>query len=239
MEISQTKMSNIKKVISIFMIMIMGVLLYGDAVIAQGKEYSMIASNKASLMNEVATVKTEVKIVKKEQIIVDYKMPLYTDISPNLIKIWGTKVKGTDKWNNLIKKVSQEEGIDPIFVKCIMAIESSGKQSVINKNKNLTTDYGLMQVNTCWKSRFDYKRMLKDPEYAIRSGVKIIKYKIKDAVDNGNKPTVFEILWRYNGKSKKSNKGKNYALRLSKLYEDLSGKDMNQSVIYKEIKKIV
>ncbi|HAN09308.1 MAG TPA: hypothetical protein DCP90_01700 [Clostridiales bacterium] len=157
------------------------------------------------------------------------QMPTVDNLSDEMRKTWGVKVTGTDQWNTLIERVSKEEGIDPIFIKCVMAIESGGYQQAHNtKNSNGTQDYGLMQVNTSWGSYFDYNKMLYDPEYAIRSGIQVVKCKIASAEKSGEEPTAFEILWRYNGKSAK---GKRYAERVIKLYENLSGKTENEMVL--------
>ena len=84
------------------------------------------------------------------------------------------RVQGTDRWNDLILKVSYEEHIDPIFVKCIMTLESGGDENLIHYNKNNTYDSGLMQVNSSWKDNFDLDRLTTDYEYAIRCGIEVI-----------------------------------------------------------------
>ncbi len=152
-----------------------------------------------------------------------YSMPTACEVSTENENM-KVRIAGTDKWNDLIYKVSMEEEIDPVFVKCIMAIESAGNQNIINYNKNNTTDYGLMQVNTCWGNRFDYNKMMSDPEYAIRSGIQVIKYKIDAAERAGNEPTAFEVAWRYNGYS---DMGKRYANKFVTLYNDLNSKSEN------------
>lgn len=131
------------------------------------------------------------------------------------------RLAGTDRWNDIIYKVSKEEEIDPVFVKCIMAIESAGTPGLTSKmNKNGTYDYGLMQVNSSWSSSFDMQRILTDNEYAIRCGIKIIKRKIEAAERSGKDATVHEVAWRYNGYS---SQGYKYAQRLSGMYEAISG----------------
>ncbi|OGO81833.1 MAG: hypothetical protein A2Y18_00485 [Clostridiales bacterium GWD2_32_19] len=163
---------------------------------------------------------------------ITYQMPTASNLSDEMKAIWEKKVIGTDQWNTLIEKVSVEEGIDPIFVKCVMAIESGGYQQAHNtKNANGTQDYGLMQVNSSWGSYFDYDKMLYDPEYAIRSGIQVVRRKVILAEKSGVQPTVFEVLWRYNGKSAR---GKIYAERVTKLYNNLSGKTENELVLIKK-----
>jgi len=151
-----------------------------------------------------------------------YGMPTASSIvSMNNMQYWG-KIKGTDQWNDLILKISNEEKVDPVFVKCIMALESGGTPGVKSKqNSNGTYDYGLMQVNTSWGSNFDYNRMLVDNEYAIRCGILVIKRKIEMAECGKNGATVHEVAWRYCGYN---SKGLQYANKLSSLYEELSGK---------------
>lgn len=138
------------------------------------------------------------------------------------------RVAGTDKWNDLILKVSLEEDIDPIFVKCIMALESAGDADLIHYNKNNTYDSGLMQVNSTWASSFDLQRLTTDYEYAIRCGIKIIKLKIAAAERNGKIPTAHEVAWRYNGYCEA---GRKYANKFITLYNDLSKNTEEQSII--------
>ncbi len=159
-----------------------------------------------------------------------FEMPTYEVLNQTTVSL-SKRVAGTDKWNELIQKVSEEEGIDPIFVKCIMTLESSGYEKTINYNTNGTADYGLMQVNSSWTGQFDFNRMLSDYEYAIRSGIQVIKCKIDACVRANHEPTVFEVAWRYNGYNET---GRRYALKFSQLYEDLSKKTSNEIV---EIKK--
>ena len=91
-----------------------------------------------------------------------------------------SNVAGTDSWNGIIYAQSVDAGVDPVFVKAVMAKESGGKQDAKNGNTNTTTDYGLMQVNSAWGDRFDYNRMMTDPNYAVASGIEVIKIKMKD-----------------------------------------------------------
>lgn len=140
------------------------------------------------------------------------------------------RVAGTDKWNDLILKVSEEEEVDPVFVKCIMTLESAGEQDLVCTNGNSTKDYGLMQINSTWESSFNFDEILSNPEYAIRAGIKVIKIKIDSAIRNGKEPTVHEVAWRYNGYSEKGNL---YANRFVTLYEDITDTSSNETIILK------
>ncbi len=155
-------------------------------------------------------------------------MPTAENLTPEIKATWGKKVAGTDQWNDLILKVSNEEGIDPVFVKCIMTIESGGYQQAYSTNSNGSHDHGLMQVNTIWGTYYDLDRMLYDPEYAIRCGIQVIKAKIVSATKAGDLPTASEIFWRYNGKNEK---GKRYSEKIMKLYTDLSGKTGDSYIV--------
>ncbi|HAN09017.1 MAG TPA: hypothetical protein DCP90_00205 [Clostridiales bacterium] len=148
-------------------------------------------------------------------------MPTADSLTGDMKAKWGAKVAGTDKWNELILKVSQEKGINPIFVKCIMAKESGGDENALNdRNVDGTIDYGLMQVNSSWGNRFEYDRIMTDPEYAIACGIDVIKEKIAMATSNGEVPTAFNIFWYYNGHVEQ---GRLYAEDAVLLYEALSG----------------
>lgn len=161
-----------------------------------------------------------------EELKEEFVMPTALNVESEAYK---NRVAGTDKWNDLILKVSQEEEVDPIFVKCIMTLESAGDIDLVYRNKNNTLDYGLMQVNSSWGSTFDFEEMLVNPEYAIRAGIKVIKIKIDSAIRNGKEPTIHEVAWRYNGYSKQGNL---YANRFVALYDDLAdSSNMNNSVL--------
>lgn len=162
------------------------------------------------------------------QAIIDPNSPILQIEATSVSKNDLNRLAGTDRWNDIIYKVSKEEEIDPIFVKCIMAIESAGVPGLTSKmNKNGTYDYGLMQVNSSWSSSFDMSRILTDNEYAIRCGIKIIKRKIEAAERSGKDATVLEVAWRYNGYS---SQGYKYAVRLSGMYEAISGMSRNTLV---------
>jgi len=180
-------------------------------------------SIESDLVENIKEEKIELGVELKEE----YVMPTYDTIECDNSG-YKHRVKGTDKWNDVILKVSKEENIDPIFVKCVMALESAGEAGIVNHNSNNTSDYGLMQVNTGWGNSFDYSLMLSDPEYAIRSGIKVIKNKVDAALKNGKVPTVHEVAWRYNGYTERGNR---YANKFVLLYEDMSKTDSNKSIL--------
>lgn len=156
-------------------------------------------------------------------------MPTADDLNDTDASAFIGRVKGTDEWNEIIYKVSKEEEIDPIFVKCIMTKESGGTMGCKNYNKNGTIDYGLMQVNSSsGYTQEELDRMLVDAEFAIRCGIKMIKRKIYAAEVNGQPATVFNVAWRYNGYSEK---GHDYAVNFSKLYNALSKMDSETTLV--------
>lgn len=132
------------------------------------------------------------------------------------------KIEGTDKWNDLIYEVATREGVDPVYVKCIIAKESCGDPKETCNNKNGTVDYGLMMVNSSWGDIYDYNRILNDPEYAIECGIKVLKEKERIAKSLGLDTTIYNVSWLYNGYTKQ---GKKYANNMKEIYEGLSGND--------------
>lgn len=59
---------------------------------------------------------------------------------------WGSSLAGTDKWNSLMVKVGKEKGIDPLFLKVIMAIESAGTESAVGPPTQYGQALGLFQI---------------------------------------------------------------------------------------------
>lgn len=135
------------------------------------------------------------------------------------LKYLYSKTLGTDAYNDLIYDVSTRKGLNPIFIKCIMVLESGGDIKTASSVNSKGVYYvGLMQVASNYG--FDNERMLNDAEYAIECGIEIVNRKIQAARNKGNEPTVHEIAWRYNSYNEA---GKPYAEKLSKLYEELTG----------------
>lgn len=237
--VSEEGIYDLEKVLGNIVVNVPGVII--DKVSPDATIYMMAGSNEDIIIEDeevptslsVGTIKDDIDYsayaasnddIKRKKLIemkVLYNMPTAEDLPNTTAHRYYNQVKGTDKWNELIYKVSEEEEIDPIFVKCIMTIESNGRAGVISKtNSNGTRDYGLMQINSTWASSFDLQRILNDNEYAIRCGIKVIKRKIEAAERGKKAATVFEVAWRYNGYN---SKGKQYAEKLSGIYEDLSG----------------
>lgn len=194
----------------------------GEVTISEDEHPTIIEVGTVESNRDYSAYKASERELIRKKIVtynIVHNMPTCDDLPESLMS-WYGKIKGTDEWNELIFKVSKEEEVDPVFVKCIMAIESSGNPLAIGHNTNGTTDYGLMQVNSTWASSFDLDRILDDYEYAIRCGVKVIKRKIAAAESAKTEPTVHEVAWRYNGKS---SKGEKYADKFAALYEGLTG----------------
>ncbi|WP_214855005.1 peptidoglycan DD-metalloendopeptidase family protein [Exiguobacterium sp. s130] len=58
----------------------------------------------------------------------------------------GSSIAGTDKWNDLMVKVGKEKGIDPLFLKVIMTIESGGNELAIGPPTRYGQAIGLFQI---------------------------------------------------------------------------------------------
>ena len=69
---------------------------------------------------------------------------------------------------------SKQYSVDPYLVTSILLVESGGKIDAYNER---TKDYGLMQINEYHIKRgLDKKRLLSDPDYSIKHGVRILAY---------------------------------------------------------------
>lgn len=106
-----------------------------------------------------------------------------------------SKIAGTDKWNTNILTVSNQRGVNPVFVKVIMAIETGG---AIQTKPNYAGAYGLMQVikRDYNASKYDWNRMLTDVNYQINAGIDVILTKVKES---GGKTDIHSIASRYYG----------------------------------------
>ncbi len=152
--------------------------------------------------------------------------PLKLDTS-KLDSDWKQRIQNASKYDSYIKKVGAEMNVDPQVIKIFIAWESSGILNTTYENKDengkvKSIDYGLMQVNSGWGSQFDYQRMLRDAEYAIRCGTEVIVEKIKTAKNKPGGATVFNVYWMYNGDSEQ---GKQNATKIAEKYKLLTGKD--------------
>lgn len=214
-------------------------LMIQEKPVQQAQQIPLTAVVTTSVNAETVVKKAEVKkkTVAKAKAEVKVKVDTETkkQVTASLIHYdidkmpyWKDNIKGTDKWDALIIEISREKGIDPVFLKCIMAIESGGYQKTLNtKNKNGTHDYGLMQVNTSWGDRFDYSQMLSDPKYAISCGADVVLCKIARAKALGLKPTAFNVFWLYNGYS---SQGKKYAKKVSVIYNAFESKNAEDNI---------
>ncbi|MBZ0155954.1 MAG: lytic transglycosylase domain-containing protein [Alphaproteobacteria bacterium] len=71
----------------------------------------------------------------------------------------------------------REQGISPLLLESIAKIESGLNPKATNKNKNGSTDIGLMQINSFWIAPLglDSARLISDPCYNTRTGARILR----------------------------------------------------------------
>ena len=126
----------IRLIVGVFVIL---VFLLNTLSAAGGVLEPALVDNKENLNIELDDQNAEEKI---EEIIKDEQENEATFVMPTAATMevdtlgYKKRVAGTDKWNDLILKVSLEEDVDPIFVKCIMAVESAGDADLVHYNKN-------------------------------------------------------------------------------------------------------
>lgn len=108
---------------------------------------------------------------------------------------WGSRMKGTDKWNDLMIKVGREAGIDPLFLKVIMTIESEGDKKALGPwLPNGDRARGLFQiVPSKVGTDLDWGRLL-EGEYNMRKAADIFLYEKGDIAKRlGKKMSVAEM----------------------------------------------
>lgn len=134
--------------------------------------------------------------------VADYKGP---DTIGNREGI-GSSIQGTDKWNDMMVKYGKKEGIDPLFLKTIMAIESGGGEKRTGPPlPEGDHAYGLFQiVPSKVDTKVDVNRLL-DGEYNMRKSIDImLKEKGSMAKGLGKKMSVKEMAHFWVGYSQGS-----------------------------------
>lgn len=84
-----------------------------------------------------------------------------------------TRLKNTDQWDDLIMKVANKQGVDPLMLKIIVMMESSG-------NTNLTSSdgagsMGLTQITPGNVGTYVKANRLFEPEYNLEKACEILK----------------------------------------------------------------
>lgn len=107
---------------------------------------------------------------------------------------WGSSLAGTDKWNDLMVKVGKEKGIDPLFLKVIMAIESAGSEKAVGPPTQYGQALGLFQIIPgAVDTPVDANRLLTG-EYNMRKAADIfLNEKANAAKRLGKKMSVVEM----------------------------------------------
>lgn len=175
---------------------------------------------KHGLFNNTAFVWKE--HIKKDSLPGTFEMPTVdvlieagiTDDSYN--RDWVYSISGSDKWNDLIYDEATYYGLDPIFVKVVLACESNGNQYCIGAG----TYYGLMQVGKRWG--YDCDRMLNDPKFAIDCGCEVLIAH--------NAGSIYKTMCGYGGGSNYFSE--KYNAGFLEVYETLSGEKTRDDSIY-------
>ena len=78
--------------------------------------------------------------------------------------------------DSCFNEASRRYEISPGLLKAIAMTESSLRTDAINRNKNGSYDYGIMQINSCWRDELGYRwDYITDPCYNIMVGAWILK----------------------------------------------------------------
>lgn len=75
------------------------------------------------------------------------------------------------------EEAAKESGINPGLLRSIAKVESGMRPNATNRNKNGSTDLGLMQINSSWigPMKLDRERLMNDPCYNVRTGAVILR----------------------------------------------------------------
>lgn len=79
-------------------------------------------------------------------------------------------------WGFCFQEAGEEYGISPEILFNIASVESGFNPAAVNKNKNGTYDYGLMQINSSWAKTLGPERWmaLSDPCTSVKTGAWIL-----------------------------------------------------------------
>ncbi|MRR08097.1 MAG: transglycosylase [Deltaproteobacteria bacterium] len=79
-------------------------------------------------------------------------------------------------WGFCFQEAGEDYGIAPEILFNIAKVESGFNPAVVNKNRNGTYDYGLMQINSSWAKTLGPERWkaLTDPCTSVRTGAWIL-----------------------------------------------------------------
>lgn len=146
----------------------------------------------------------------------EFVMPTVDDLDGDYAE-YKYLVEGTDEYNDILEEAAGEYGIDPIFLKCIMAKESCGNLKATNGSY-----IGAFQIGTSFG--FDSELMMTDALYAARCACEVMLDKADVAESLGLEPSIYYIAKFYNGGSK-------YAKFVCGMYEDLSGKSSDKLAV--------
>lgn len=75
------------------------------------------------------------------------------------------------------EEAGREYGINPQLLQGIATVESSLNPTAINRNKNGSADYGLMQINSFWLKKLGTtaEELLKNPCYNVKAGAFVLR----------------------------------------------------------------
>lgn len=129
-------------------------------------------------------------------------------------------VAGTDQYNDLIKQIGFEYGIDPVFIKTIMAVESCGEMSAKNGSH-----IGLYQIAKSFG--YDTDKMFTDSDYATRAACEVINGKAAACDSKKVGHSIYYVAKFYNGSS-------SYGKKVGYIYNQLCGKSKDTSIYLAE-----
>jgi soluble lytic murein transglycosylase-like protein len=88
----------------------------------------------------------------------------------------------------IIKNESNKKNVDFYMVLCIVDIESNGNKNAFNRNRNLTADYGLMQINS------SHSESVKD--FTVQQNIEFGVCYFSKCLNSSD--SIFEAIGKYN-----------------------------------------
>lgn len=218
-----------------------------DKITKEAEEFSIFRLERIEndLKEKLIDIDQLLDVVENYEIkkIKNINKDVYKELEDNNEKYyWYENLKKCEEYDDIIINTIVPLGGDPLYVKCLMALEGASLKKHVNRDKS--TDYGPVQINDSWnkeKEIFDLNFMCNEDEeklavsYSAFSAYVVLQEK-KDLLERKDiEVTPYNLAMAYNYWYKDGES--TYALNFMKIYMALSGEE-DIDITHEEAKEI-